>query len=364
MRNNDKHIKRFGVWYWTGPLILSVIITAGIRLVTDIPMGYKFWERPLIYNLIEWGSTLIIAFIFQEVLAYFLRRNNRDTNKLNIKKLLMEYFIIMILGIIIINPCIVIIHYFTNDPPGLDDFVIASVIVDLILIINYSFYRGGQILNAYIEQQLQTEKIRSMQMESELKYLKAQFRPHFLFNALNTIYFQIDENNTAPRETIEKLSDLLRYQLYDVNQMVTIEQEFKFIQTYIDMQKMRMKETLKLDFSFDPQLKKQQIHALLLFPLIENAFKYVGGDYWIRINAYLENETALVLKVENAIPANGNFLGNKGGIGLENLQRQLELLYPEKHKISTNKTSGMYTAILEIKLNNPDEYAGNNKVLA
>lgn len=344
-------MKRFDRWYWAGPLLLSVFITAGIRLVTDTPSGYKFWERPLTFNLIEWVSTLLIAFLFQEILFYLLKRNNRYTYKLNIKRLLLEYLYIMILGIIIINPCIAIIHYFTNDPPGLDDFVIASVIIDLILILIYSFFRGGQILNAYIHQQLQTEKIRNMQVETELKYLKAQFRPHFLFNALNTIYFQIDESNVAPRKTIEKLSDLLRYQLYEVNQRVTLEQELNFITTYIELQRIRMKESLKLDVFFDPQLKQQQIHALLLLPLIENAFKYVGGDYWIRINTRLEEGNKFVMEVENSIPVNVVSSEKKGGIGLENLHRQLELLYPGKHLLQTSHTTGRYTASLVITLN-------------
>jgi Putative regulator of cell autolysis len=115
-----------------------------------------------------------------------------------------------------------------------------------------------------------------MQVETELKFLKAQFHPHFLFNALNTIYFQIDEKNETPRRTIEQLSDLLRYQLYDVNQAVTIEQEINFLLTYINLQKVRMKESLKLDVNFNPELKNQKIHSLLLFPLVENALKYVG----------------------------------------------------------------------------------------
>ena len=205
----------------------------------------------------------------------------------------------------------------------------------------------GQVIN-----ELKTsaeEKVKSIQAETELKYLKAQFRPHFLFNTLNTIYFQIDEQNEAPRRTIEKLSELLRYQLYDVNHSVTVEQEFQFIETYMEVQRLRMKESLKLETFFDPALKPYHIQSLLLLPLVENAFKYVGGDYWIQIDARLEKGNRMTLEVRNSIPAN-TVNNSKKGIGLENLQRQLELLYAGKHKLQYIKSNGTYVAHMEIEL--------------
>jgi two-component system, LytTR family, sensor kinase len=321
----------------------------GIRLVSDTPTGYKFWERPVMFNLIEFGFAIVLSYIMQVIMYYFLKQSNNRTGKLNMKALLLEYLGLLLVAVVILNPSLVIIHYFTNDPPGIDDFVIASIIFSLVLIIVYSIYRGNQILEAYVEQKLQTQKIRNVQIETELKFLKAQFHPHFLFNALNTIYFQIDETNETPRKTIEQLSELLRYQLYDINQSVGVRQELDFILTYIDLQKVRMKETLRLDISFDPLLKEQKIHSLLLFPLIENAFKYVGGDYWIKIEARLD-DSKLHLDVTNAIPQTPVSSSKSGGIGLENLRRRLELLYPDKYQFSTTKTSDIYNANLILEL--------------
>lgn len=342
-------MKKHKGWFWISPLLFATIVMTGIRLVSDTPTGYKFWERPVIFNLIEFGFAIAISYIVQAIMYYFLKRSSKRTGKLSMKALLLEYLSLLLVAVAIVNPSLVIIHYFTNDPPGIDDFVIASIIFSLVLIILYSIYRGNQILEAYVEQKLQTQKIRTVQIETELKFLKAQFHPHFLFNALNTIYFQIDETNETPRKTIEQLSELLRYQLYDVNQSVSVRQELDFILTYIDLQKVRMKETLRLDIAFDSLLKEQKIHSLLLFPLIENAFKYVGGDYWIKIEARLDDHK-LHFNVTNAIPQNPVISSKSGGIGLENLRRRLELLYPDKYQFSTTKTSDIYNANLIIEL--------------
>ena len=340
--------KKYNIWFWIVPLIFAAVVMAGIRLVSDTPTGYKFWERPLEWNLIEFGFAIIIAYLCQFIISYLLERNNKHTGKLTFKMFLSEYLLVLAAGIILFNPCLVLIHYLINDPLGIDDITIANTIFLLVLIIIYSLFRGNQILNAYIDQKLQTQKIKNMQIETELKFLKAQFHPHFLFNALNTIYFQIDEKNETPRKTIEQLSDLLRYQLYDVNQTVTIEQEINFLLTYINLQKVRMKESLKLDISFDPKLKTQKIHSLLLFPLVENALKYVGGEYWIKIDGKLDGNR-LLFEVVNAIPQTPFPSSKIGGIGLENLRRRLELLYPGKHRLMISKTTDSYKANLMIE---------------
>jgi LytS/YehU family sensor histidine kinase len=186
-------------------------------------------------------------------------------------------------------------------------------------------------------------------METELKFLKVQFHPHFLFNALNAIYFQIDEKNEAPRKSIEQLAELLRYQLYDINQTVKIEQELDFIRNYIEFQKVRMPDSFHLTVHFDPDLDNRHIHTLLLFPLVENAYKYVGGRYSMNIEARLQ-DGEMYFTVENAIPQIPQEFKNKDlGIGLENLRRRLDLLYPGKHSFETTKTGDSFTANLRIE---------------
>ena len=105
----------------------------------------------------------------------------------------------------------------------------------------------------------------------------------------------MDENNKVAKQSIEQLSDLLRYQLYDIEKEVTMEQEINYLRSYIAFQQLRMSERLMLDLYFDPQLKEQKIHPLLLQPLIENAFKYVRGDYKINWKSKL-TETRFSLR--------------------------------------------------------------------
>lgn len=128
----------------------------------------------------------------------------------------------------------------------------------LLAFLYYIMIRNRILFKSLIEQSLQLEKVKVDQLETELKFLKSQYHPHFLFNALNTIYFQVDENNKVAKQSIEQLSDLLRYQLYDIEKEVTMEQEINYLRSYIAFQQLRMSERLMLDLYFDPQLKEQK----------------------------------------------------------------------------------------------------------
>jgi LytS/YehU family sensor histidine kinase len=198
-----------------------------------------------------------------------------------------------------------------------------------------------------VEQKLLVEKVRNDQLATELKFLKAQYHPHFLFNALNTVYFQMDEDVGAAKESIEKFSELLRYQLYDQQQMVPVSQEIRYLHNFIQLQQTRSSEKLKLEVAFDERLNGQQVYPLLFLPLVENAFKYVGGEYHIRIEAKVEGPV-IRFEVENGVPAEVP-MRKEGGIGLENLRRRLELLYPGRHSLTVEKKGQNFEAALIIQ---------------
>ena len=335
-------MKQRNKWFWISPIIFGTTVLTVVRLMDEL------WQRPLSQNIIEFVSIIIVSFVIVYFLQQFVK-HNKKAKKMSIRHLALEYLTIILFGILITIPILYVVHFFTNEPVELDDIVIAVVAMTLLLIIYYSIFRGDDFLKAYVYEKTLTQQIRNTQMETELKFLKAQFHPHFLFNALNAIYFQIDENNEAPRKSIEQLSELLRYQLYDINQTVHIEQEFNFIRNYIEFQKVRMKESFQLTAYFDPNFGEKKIHPLLLFPLVENAYKYVGGAYWIKIEARLQDE-GLYFMVENAIPQIPQSKNNKAtGIGLENLHRRLDLLYPGKYFFETNKTNNSFIANLKIE---------------
>src|SRR5258708_9341651 len=174
-----------------------------------------------------------------------------------------------------------------------------NMIPTLYAIVYYGIARSSSWLKAYVDNKVQLEKVTNEHLETELKFLKAQYHPHFLFNALNTIYFQMDEDMGEAKKSVEKFSELLRYQLYDQQQTVPISQEIHYLQNFIQLQEVRSSEKLQLAVHFDGKLNGQQIYPLLLLPLVENAFKYAGGHYWIRIEALLEVE-GLRFSVQNA----------------------------------------------------------------
>jgi hypothetical protein len=183
----------------------------------------------------------------------------------------------------------------------------------------------------------QKELIRKMEVErlnAELEYLKAQINPHFVFNSINTIYFQIDRNNELARQSLSDFSDMLRYQLYECNgNEIPIEKEIKYIKSYVAMQRMRKDENYNIVFSESPDVEGFSICPLLLIPFVENAFKHVShsANNEIRINLRRVDNT-FRLSVFNTKEKRA-INGTHNGIGLKNARRRLDLLYGGRHEL-------------------------------
>jgi LytS/YehU family sensor histidine kinase len=182
-----------------------------------------------------------------------------------------------------------------------------------------------------MEHALQREKV-----EAELKFLKAQVSPHFLFNTLNNIYALARKQSSQTPEAVMKLSKLLRFMLYDASQHeILISDELKLIEDYIELEKLRYNDRLKVVFTVDIDNPNQRIAPLILIHFVENAFKHGAGEsrFDIKINI------AITLK---ASELTARFINTKGNtpttklenkIGMHNTKRQLELLYP-KHQLT------------------------------
>ena len=188
--------------------------------------------------------------------------------------------------------------------------------------------------------------------EAELNFLKSQINPHFLFNSLNSVYFLIDKNNEQARQTLHKFSEMLRYQLYEANgDKIPIEKEIGYLRDYVDLQKLRKDENYSVQFNCAPEVKGFSIEPLLLIPFVENAFKHIshrsGKINFIKLDIERSNGFFQFI-VENSKEESSKNFGQQGGIGLNNVKRRLELLYPGKHE-------------LEI-LDNPDVYKINFKL--
>lgn len=190
-------------------------------------------------------------------------------------------------------------------------------------------------------------------VKSELDFLRAQNNPHFLFNALNSVYFQIDKNNRNARESLMVLSEILRYQLYDCNSSeVPVEKEISFLKNYVQLQQLRLNENYKVEVAIDGTVKNFMLAPLLIMPLVENAFKYVshfsGNNNEIAISlSFAKGLFSCFVSntVEREVKTSEN-----SGIGLKNLKRRLELLYNNSHKLITENTGEIFTATLILQV--------------
>jgi len=198
------------------------------------------------------------------------------------------------------------------------------------------------------EQQLRIEK-----QEAELNYLRSQTNPHFLFNTLNNIYsLTRDKSDVAP-ESILRLSKILRYMLYETGgAFIPVEQELKIMNDYIELEKLRYDESLRINFNYDVEDMKQSVPPLLLIPLLENAFKHgvseTRGNPFVDIHLAIRNRQ-LMLVVKNSTEVNPEERTIKENIGLSNLRRQLELLYKD-YNLSVQHGDFTFTAVLKINL--------------
>jgi two-component system, LytTR family, sensor kinase len=197
------------------------------------------------------------------------------------------------------------------------------------------------------------QKIRNEQLVTELQYLKSQINPHIVFNTLNLIYGSIHKTNPEARQLVIQFSDLLRYQLYECNvEKVPIEKEIDYLNNYINLQRLRKNNTLKLTVHFDEKISGLQVAPLLFSPFVENAFKYVSNHEhkpnYIDIQLHLA-ETQLIFTCKNS--KNGrqtNVINGAGGIGISNVKRRLELLYPRQHNLRITDEGAVFEVELRI----------------
>ena len=189
--------------------------------------------------------------------------------------------------------------------------------------------------------------------EAELNFLKSQVNPHFLFNSLNSVYFLIDKNNSEARSSLHKFSEMLRYQLYEMSgDRIPVEKEISYLQDYVDLQKLRKDEHYLVSFDCSPKVKGFTLEPLLLIPFVENAFKHLSHDKdrlnYVNIKMDLVNDE-FCFTISNSKNDNEKTKEESGGIGLNNVQRRLQLLYPEKHNLVMANGSEEYKIVLTIK---------------
>jgi two-component system, LytTR family, sensor kinase len=220
--------------------------------------------------------------------------------------------------------------------PGADNFF-SNTFYNLSIALFYvAFSIALQLSREWYHQRELIRKIEIEKLNTELAYLRSQINPHFLFNSINTIYFQIDKKNTEARETLSRFSEMLRYQLYECNgKEVPIEKEIQYLQNYIDLQRLRKGENYQIEFRSDDRVRGFTIAPLVLICFVENAFKHVSNhSQGNRIKVELsKNEGTFRMSVFNTWDGREKVNDENAGIGLRNVKRRLELLYPGRHDL-------------------------------
>jgi two-component system, LytTR family, sensor kinase len=202
------------------------------------------------------------------------------------------------------------------------------------------------------QQELEKEKL-----ETELKFLKSQFNPHFLFNTINSIFVLIKKNPDMASDSLAKFSELLRYQLYECNEhKIPLSQELTHLDNFVQLATLRL-DPGRVEVSYQVQRElpgKMMIAPFVLMPFVENAFKHVSQDKdkrnWISIRLSLQGEQ-LTFRVTNSAPAaQAKDAVSYGGIGLTNVKRRLDLIYPDKHELSIDSENKEFVVQLHLDL--------------
>lgn len=199
---------------------------------------------------------------------------------------------------------------------------------------------------------------RQEEKDAELKLLKAQLNPHFLFNTLNNLYgLSVVKSDKLPNLML-KLSDLLRYSLYDTkDKFVPLEKEITYLENYMSLENIRLEDKTDIKFSKNGNLTSKQIAPMLLIVFVENAFKHLGnntdGKSFVNVEINIE-DNSLYFKCGNSFDDlakhSENMEKGKSGIGLQNAKKRLSLMYPEKYELKINENKNDFVVELNLQL--------------
>ncbi|HKK45286.1 MAG TPA: histidine kinase [Balneolaceae bacterium] len=234
--------------------------------------------------------------------------------------------------------------------------------------VQWSIYKIGFVIALFSsfkliwdnqKRQKRLSELEREKMESELKFLKSQINPHVLFNNLNNIYSYALEKSEKVPEMLLKLSDIMRYMLKDGNdRFVSLDKELNYLKDFIDLQKLRLEGRGEVKFEVEGYATPYRIAPLLLVAFVENSFKHSMrsevDNILIKINIRIANDT-LHLYVENTYWDNGNdsyknSQNAETGIGLKNVRKRLELMYPDKHNLEIERENGRFVVQLSLNL--------------
>jgi len=209
------------------------------------------------------------------------------------------------------------------------------------------------LISSLLNQDKARQEEQRERLQSELSFLRSQISPHFIFNILNSIVYLIRSKSQQAEAVTIKLSELMRYILYQSNnEQILLEKEINYLKNYVELQTIRFDEDVDIRLHIEGEASNQTIEPMLMIPFVENAFKHGVGmvmEPVIDINVQIK-ENSLDFSVKNKIgPEPPEDKDTSSGIGLRNVQRRLELLYPDNHELSVEKTGEWFNMYFHLK---------------
>lgn len=325
----------------------------------------------LLYRLLYWGVAMTVLpnvyfnaaadSLVSYLTAYLIFRANRRKNDSFKNKVEFAAFS----SLFFLLACAILwgIHFFIYSLTGGMDQVFRNTfnkftfqffdVITLLFIgasISFAWFKNLESR----ERAEQYHKLIEEKRDAELKFLKAQINPHFIFNTLNAINFSINKENQQARTLVSDFADLFRFQLYESDQdFILLESELEFIEKFIKINEVRMSETYRIEYKVEGNSKGKYIPPLLLIPFIENSFKHAGNipNEKARISFSIKiNEKTLYCKIENTIALKTSSFDKVGGVGLSNVKRRLNLLFSNLHKMDIQENKDFFQVYLEIPL--------------
>lgn len=316
---------------------------------------WKLWRNNLSNELIFNSITLALAIVYCYIVVYYIYP--ACFNKKKYLKFFIELFAFTIItyaifyvvmfdlwdlnaqpvDIRIVQTWHFSIYFITAGPP-----IVCCLFLVIKMLKNYYF---------------QMEKKATLAKETanaELQLLKSQIHPHFLFNTLNNIYSSILNKSPSTKGLITKLSHTLKYMIYDCEApLVPLGEELKMIEDYIGLEKVRYGKRLNMEVEIKGDFQNKLIAPLLLIPFIENCFKHGSSKMlqhpWIKLKIFIR-ESTLEMNLSNSRPLQVASQNNGNGIGLKNVQKRLQILYPGQHELLIKSTNEEFSIHIQVPL--------------
>ncbi|UNZ00078.1 histidine kinase [Zhouia spongiae] len=335
-----------------------------------IPTRYHlyFWVSYFVFNVLRWGSYFddywyslksnLVEFPLHILLVYF--NIYFLIPRFIFKKKYVEYVVIFILCLgahyVIrsgLNFWLVTEDVWPEAQGGQEAFGfnhITAVVVGELYVVGLT--SAIKFFADYIYERNQNQQLRELQYQTELKYLKSQIQPHFYFNTLNNLYALTLKKSTLASDVVLKLSEIMQYIIYDANKKkVDLIHEINYIDNYVELEKIRFGELVQINIGISGSIEGIKVAPLIFLPFIENAFKHGlknTNDMVLDIE-FESNSHHLLFRCKNTYNGNVKPMG-KSGIGIKNVERRLEILYPNRYKLDIFDSNGNFEVLLEVPL--------------